>query len=200
MTKRRVSSTGAACALTLVLGACSGADADAEAISGDYPDGAISGTEAALAAPPTERPVAEYEYNARRGRILFVAKGCVLCHSVNGVGGAAAPALNAPANGAVVDGYAFSTRMWRGAPAMVALQRLELGYQIELDGQDLADLAAFVVNADEQQLVTLDSLPEGYEGWFVNMRFWDDEEWGEYLERGDFPDLGEYEGGDFDRE
>ncbi|MEM6414106.1 MAG: hypothetical protein AAF720_05545 [Pseudomonadota bacterium] len=151
----------------------------------------------ALTRPPQAMIQTKYDVNARRGRILFVTKGCVLCHAANDVGGRAAPAFEprqAPSGSLpnTVDPLIFSSRMWSGAAAMVSLQRLELGYQIELDPQDLADLAAFAASPEEQKLLTLKSLPVGFENWFVNGRFWDNEEWGEYLERGTFPDLGEY--------
>ncbi|MEO0399120.1 MAG: c-type cytochrome [Pseudomonadota bacterium] len=174
-------------------------DALADAASDKAPDPIA----VALSQPPISMAAAQYEVNPRRGRILFVTKGCVLCHAANDVGGRAAPPFYPPtadAGGTAVDPLAFSSRMWSGAAAMVSLQRLELGYQVQLDGQDIADLAAFAASPDEQKLVTLESLPVGFENWFVDARFWDNEEWGEYLERGEFPDLGEFpDETDFDR-
>lgn len=35
------------------------------------------------------------QMDAAKGRELFASKGCVVCHSVNGVGGEDAPALDA---------------------------------------------------------------------------------------------------------
>jgi cytochrome c len=50
--------------------------------------------------PPSADPPAKHELvtrtpDAAAGRDLFVVKGCVMCHAVNGVGGKAAPALDA---------------------------------------------------------------------------------------------------------
>ena len=43
--------------------------------------------------PPLRNLLGEFEVNVARGRTLFVEKGCVACHAINGVGGHdAAPA------------------------------------------------------------------------------------------------------------
>jgi len=63
-----------------------------------------------------------------RGRQLFVGKGCVVCHSVNGVGGQAGPPLDADPAETSVDVFDFAARMWRGASLMIVLQEMELGY------------------------------------------------------------------------
>lgn len=73
--------------------------------------------------------------DASRGRSLFIDKGCIICHSVNGIGGKAAPPLDAQTEYDVADPIGFATRMWRGAPAMIELQSLELGYSIGADGR-----------------------------------------------------------------
>ena len=54
----------------------------------------------------------------------------------------------------------FAARMWRGAGPMVWLQTLELGYQVDLSGEDIANLAGFVGDIDEQALFTEESLPD----------------------------------------
>ena len=41
-------------------------------------------------------------------------------------------------------------KMWRGAEAMIYLQREELGEKIEFSGDELADIIAFVHNHEEQ--------------------------------------------------
>ncbi len=93
--------------------------------------------------------------DAREGRILFAAKGCVICHSVNGVGGQAAPALDAYRQPSLANPFEFSARMWTGASDMIALQKKDLGYQITITGEELADIFAFVHDADEQLLFTI---------------------------------------------
>lgn len=153
-------------------------------------DGNASGGEAvdpireALSRPPVIRPVQTVEANPRRGRILFIADGCVVCHQVNGVGGRAGPALDIE-SADTVDPLAFSARIWRGARAMTALQAMELGYVIDLDGQDLADLAAFVASPDERPLLTLESVSHEMRKWFINEPYWIEEDWDEYRERGE---------------
>ena len=85
-----------------------------------------------------------------RGRILFVRRACVVCHSVNGIGGGMGPALDAAPGRPEVDVADFAARMWQGAGPMVWLQTLELGYQIDLTGEEIADLAGFAADAAEQ--------------------------------------------------
>ncbi|MEM9439630.1 MAG: c-type cytochrome, partial [Pseudomonadota bacterium] len=72
--------------------------------------------EAAEAIEPTSviMPMVDPE----RGRRLFVTKGCVLCHAVNGVGGIAAPALDTEGGNGQLDLLGFVVRMWNGAQAM----------------------------------------------------------------------------------
>ncbi|HUS56135.1 MAG TPA: c-type cytochrome [Thermohalobaculum sp.] len=97
-----------------------------------------------------------------RGRHVFVEKGCVACHSVNGVGGDLGPALDAADMPRPMNVFEFAARMWRGAPAMAALQEDMLGEVISLDGQELADLVAFAHDADEQAMLTMDQVPERF--------------------------------------
>jgi hypothetical protein len=100
--------------------------------------------------------------NPERGRNLFTEKGCVACHSVNGVGGDLGPALDAADMPRPMNAFEFAARMWRGAEAMTALQNDLLGEVISLDGQDLADLVAFAHDAKEQARLTEDQIPERY--------------------------------------
>lgn len=88
--------------------------------------------------------------NPARGRKLFASKGCVVCHSINDVGGVDAPMLDAEFMDLPVNPFDFAARMWRGAQTMVAMQQEELGYQIELTGQELADIIAFVHDPAQQ--------------------------------------------------
>lgn len=98
--------------------------------------------------------------DSARGRALFAEKGCVVCHSVNGTGGEDAPLLDAETMDDVMNPFEFAARMWRGAGAMVALQEEELGGQIELTGQELADIIAFVHDADEQKRFSDADIPQ----------------------------------------
>jgi cytochrome c len=79
-----------------------------------------------------------------RGRELFVGKGCVACHSVNGVGGHDATALDAHTMRPMMNPFEFAAKMWRMAPAMIYAQEEALGDQIQFTGDELADLIAFV--------------------------------------------------------
>lgn len=98
--------------------------------------------------------------DATHGRRLFAEKGCVVCHSINGVGGEDAQTLDAETMELPMNPFDFAARMWRGAGAMVALQEEELGGQIELTGDELAHIIAFVHNEDEQAKFSEADIPE----------------------------------------
>lgn len=97
--------------------------------------------------------------DAARGRKLFASKGCVVCHSINGVGGEDAPELNAAAMPMPMNPFDFTARMWRGAPAMIAMQREEIGEQIQFSGAELGDIIAFAHDADEQKKFSEADIP-----------------------------------------
>lgn len=122
--------------------------------------------------------------DAAAGRDLFVVKGCVMCHAVNGVGGKAAPALDAQSTTDPIDPVEFAARMWRGAAAMVELQNLELGYVIEMSADDIVHLAAFTADADEQKKLKATDIPQEMRDSLLDERFWETEDWTEFLKRG----------------
>lgn len=97
--------------------------------------------------------------DSSNGRRLFAAKGCVLCHSVNGIGGTDAAALDASTMEPMMNPFEFSAQMWRGAEAMITLQREELGDQIEFTGEELADIVAFIHDAEEQKKFSESDIP-----------------------------------------
>jgi len=85
-----------------------------------------------------------------RGRKLFVSKGCVACHAVNGVGGHDAAALDAHTMQPMMNPFDLAAKMWRMAPYMIAAQEEALGEQIDFTGDELADIIAFI-HDDETQ-------------------------------------------------
>jgi cytochrome c len=97
--------------------------------------------------------------NPASGRKLFASKGCVVCHSINGVGGEDAPPLDAETMPTVMNPFDFAAKMWRGAGTMIALQEDELGEQIEFTGNELANIIAFVHNAEEQKKFSRADIP-----------------------------------------
>lgn len=98
--------------------------------------------------------------NPKSGRKLFVSKGCVVCHAINGVGGEDASPLDFTTMSApMMNPFNFAARMWRGAEAMIVLQREELGGQIELTGDELSDIIAFVHDIDEQKTFSEADIP-----------------------------------------
>ncbi len=95
-----------------------------------------------------------------RGRKLFASKGCVVCHSVNGVGGEDAPPLDFDNTNGYMNPFDFAARMWAGAEAMIYLQQEELGEQISLTGQELADIIAFAHSPSEQSRFSMADIPQ----------------------------------------
>ncbi len=85
-----------------------------------------------------------------RGMFLFAEKGCVTCHSINGVGGHDATALDAHSMNRMMNPFEFTAKMWSMAPAMIAAQEEAFGEQITFTGDELADIVAFV-HSDAQQ-------------------------------------------------
>lgn len=144
---------------------------------------------AALAAgcskPPEAAPsVVAHAGDAATGRALFVQKGCVLCHAINGVGGEAAPPLDAADPYVQPDPLEFAAKMWRGAPAMVEFQSVELGYVIDLSADDIAHLAAFAASRDEQKLLLDSAIPGPMRDSLLDERYWETEDWSEFMANG----------------
>jgi len=95
-----------------------------------------------------------------RGKELFASKGCVVCHQVHGAGGTDAPSLDVSTMAPVMNPFDFFAKMWKGAEGMIAMQKGEIGEQIQFTGQDLADIVAFAHNKAVQQTFTEDDIPE----------------------------------------
>jgi len=102
-------------------------------------------------------------FDPAKGRKLFGSKGCAVCHSVNGIGGEDAPEFSAEYMDDPMNAFDFAANMWRGAPAMIAMQEDELGAQIELSGDELAAIIAFVHNAEEQAKFSQADIPHDIE-------------------------------------
>lgn len=66
--------------------------------------------------------------NAGRGTRLFASKGCVTCHSVNGVGGRDAAYLDAHTMDPAMNPFEFAAKMWSVAPVMIEAQEEALGH------------------------------------------------------------------------
>ncbi|MFH1804121.1 MAG: c-type cytochrome [Pseudomonadota bacterium] len=100
------------------------------------------------------------DMDPERGKHLFADRGCVVCHTVNNVGGHTAAPMDATSLSQTTDPFDFFARMWRGADQMLALQNHNLGYQVDFSGQDLADIFAFVHDREAQENFTEGDLPQ----------------------------------------
>ena len=129
---------GAAAALALG-GALAGAPASAGHVESGEPLAAGHGSRLVI-------PI----MNPARGKRLFVAKACVACHAINGVGGHDAPALDAHTMERLMNPFDFAAKMWNHAPAMIAAQEDAFCEQIYFTGGELADIIAFI-HDDETQ-------------------------------------------------
>jgi mono/diheme cytochrome c family protein len=98
--------------------------------------------------------------NASRGRVYFATRACVICHKVNGIGGDLAPPLDLDPDGKEINVFDFVTRMWRGARSMVALQDSLFGESIDLAPDELADIIAFVYDAEERKKFSENDIPK----------------------------------------
>tara|TARA_R110002074_G_scaffold60375_7_gene146414 strand:- start:3387 stop:3959 length:573 start_codon:yes stop_codon:yes gene_type:complete len=144
--KYRAAAVGAAVMTTALLLISTSADADSHSME-------MSDTMMAtgLILPPMD---------AANGRLLFGSKACVVCHSVNGIGGEDAPMLDAEFMEQPMNPFNFAANMWRGAETMVIMQREELGDVIEMSGQELADIIAFVHDPEEQKKFSVADIPD----------------------------------------
>ena len=94
--------------------------------------------------------------DSARGMELFVQKGCATCHSVNGVGGEDAAALDAHDMDRFMNPFDLAARMWSMATIMIPAQQDELGAQIEFTGDELGDIIAFLHDDAQQHQFTGD--------------------------------------------
>ena len=97
--------------------------------------------------------------NSERGMKLFATKGCVTCHSINGVGGHDAVDLDAHTMELVMNPFDFAAKMWAMAPVMIEAQEEALGHQILFTGEELADIIAFVHDNEQQHEFTEALIP-----------------------------------------
>lgn len=84
--------------------------------------------------------------NAEEGRIVFTEKGCVVCHSVAGIGGRVGPDL---AERALGHGLTeFAAAMWNKAPAMMGAMK-DRGMTVpQLGAGEMADLVAYLYSVE----------------------------------------------------
>jgi cytochrome c2 len=81
--------------------------------------------------------------NPRRGWALFREKGCISCHAIRGEGGTVGPDLSAdrPLPRTVTQ---MAGRMWNHSPEMWAAMKAKGIDRPTFEGQDMADLIAFL--------------------------------------------------------
>ena len=67
---------------------------------------------------------------------------------------------------------------------MIELQSIELGYPIYLTADELADLAAFAADREEQKLLDMAQVPVEMRDSLLDERFWEVEDWDDFLRAG----------------
>jgi len=97
--------------------------------------------------------------DSAKGMRLFASKGCVTCHAVNGVGGHDAASLDAHTMEPMVNPFELVAKMWRMAPAMIAAQEEALGEQILFNGEEIANIIAFIHDDNEQHKFKASMIP-----------------------------------------
>ena len=97
--------------------------------------------------------------DSKRGRELFISKGCVICHAINGVGGQDAAPLDASTMDPAMNPFEFFARMWLGTKPMIAMQENRMGQQVELNAQELADIVAFIHDPEMQKSFSAAEIP-----------------------------------------
>lgn len=97
--------------------------------------------------------------DSEKGMRLFAEKGCVACHSVNGVGGHDATKLDAHTMDNVMNPFEFAAKMWAMAGAMIPAQQEAMGQQITFTGEELAHIIAFVHDDRQQHKFTEAMIP-----------------------------------------
>ena len=131
---RSILSTGTAAVLVAVVGVASPTVAADRSTSDDSPRVRLI------------MPIMSPE----RGKRLFVSKGCIACHAINGIGGHDAPPMDDHVNRGYMNPFDFAARMWNHAPGMIAAQEGAFGEQINFTGEELADITAFVHDDNAQ--------------------------------------------------
>lgn len=101
--------------------------------------------------------------DSKRGRELFVSKGCVVCHAINGVGGEDAAPLDASTMDPAMNPFEFFARMWQGTKPMIAMQENRMEQQVELTAEELADIVAFIHDGAMQKSFSKTEIPKNIE-------------------------------------
>ena len=120
---------------------------------------ADAGHDHEIAPEPAEASLRAPVMDASRGRELFVEKGCVICHAVNGVGGEGAVSLDAHTMEAEMSPFDLAAKMWAMAPVMIPAQEDVFGEQILFTGEELGNIVAFLHDDAEQHKLEEDDLP-----------------------------------------
>jgi mono/diheme cytochrome c family protein len=101
--------------------------------------------------------------DSQRGKELFASKGCVVCHSINGVGGTGAAALDASTMDPAMNPFEFFARMWLGAKPMITMQEERMDQQMELTAEELGNIVAFIHDEAMQKSFSDKDIPDEIE-------------------------------------
>ena len=101
--------------------------------------------------------------DSRRGRELYVSKGCVACHAMNGVGGTNGVPLDAATMDPARNPFEFFARMWVGTKPMIEMQEKRMGGQVDMSAQELGDIVAFIHDPAMQKSFSAAEIPDKIE-------------------------------------
>jgi len=101
--------------------------------------------------------------DSKRGRELFVSKGCIVCHAINGVGGEDAAPLDASTMDPAMNPFEFFARMWLGAKPMITMQEERMDQQMELTAEELGNIVAFIHDEAMQKSFSDKDIPDEIE-------------------------------------
>lgn len=97
--------------------------------------------------------------SSTNGKALFISKACVVCHSVNDVGGSIGAPLDASEMDPTGNPFVFFAKLLMGATPMLELQRERLGHEVELSPQELGDIVMFLHDGAMQKTLTNKDIP-----------------------------------------
>jgi len=103
--------------------------------------------------------------NADAGKMIYIHKGCIVCHAVGDVGGKSAQNINQLMVSSDNSVFDLAARMWNHSPHMQDAQARVMGKAIMLSGNELGHLTAFVASPGVHDTVKFTDVPTPIRRW-----------------------------------